>query len=233
VARKSDLVGHVRRTFPAHVRKTRNAGPIVGIATPDFKLVVSGLMVRPPIAAVPLPKYNTVDRPGAFGITEFAGMDPYVMTLPLRFDGYPSTSVEPQMTGLETLAERQPGTLEPPIIVVSGPNVPHSHLRWRITTLAIDDTETMLLKTGERCRIRVDVSFIQHVVDDLLTRSLKSTKRAKGIAAHTTFVRSGEDNLADVSRRVYGTPSRAIDIARASGLRLGARLHVGQYLRYP
>jgi hypothetical protein len=204
---------------------------LVGVTTVDGEINVVGLLTKPVTPPVPRPRYNTIDRPGSVGITEYAGMDPYQMTMSLRFDGGGVRSVEKQYAALEALAYPAAGTLEPPVLRIRGP-VPHPLARWRINQLTVDDSQTMLLKNGDRCRIAVDVDLLQYVVDDLLLPSLKATKRAKGINSRATRVKSGEDTLFDVSRRLFGDPSHATDIARASHLRLGARLKPGQMLLY-
>lgn len=201
---------------------------------------VVGTMFRPASPRPPKARYDTTERDGLVSLTRYAGHDPYDLTIPIRFDAYASqVSVEGSVRALESLAERTGPDQEPPIVRVVGPH-PYltlkSTVRWRVSSITWDEDSpgTIYLPGGSaRSRASATVDLIQHVTDKQLTESVRRGKRAHGIANRSTTARAGE-YLEDVSRREYGDPSRASDIARANpGLRLGSKLKVGQRVRLP
>jgi hypothetical protein len=211
----------------------------VWLGSADPVIDVFATLRRPVSSPLPRPKIETVDRHGLYGLTQYLGQDPYQLLLPIAFDRYAQgQSVEPEIRLLERLAERPAGATEPPLVEVDGP-VPHRTLQWRIAGLEEIPERTEWNRAGDRTRLAVDVTLVQNVTDRLLTESLgRDRAKTKGIANRRTTVRTGEDSLYDVARRVYGDPSRAGDIARANSvrgvpLRLGMRLKPGYGLRLP
>lgn len=209
--------------------------PYVGLKAVDADIPRLVALLRNPVSnPVPRPRIVTVERPGTWSLTEYAGHDPYMLTLPLRFDRWRTGEpVEDQMRLLERLAERQKPTLVPPIVRVRGP-VPHKGLRWWVSAINVDDEQTLWTDTGDaRTRIIVDVELTSYHAPDTLDEDLGPLKSQKGIATRTTRVREGESDLYAVARRVYHDPSRASDIARANHIPLGTRLKTGRPLRIP
>ena len=206
---------------------------LVRFSSDDPKIRLDCEQAAPAVDLPPRPRVQTVDRPGAVGLTQWAGQDPYEMLVTVRFNGYPSRSVENQIKTLESLGEVAPGKDEPPIVRVLGAvPKPHPNLRWRVLNFS-EPTDLLFLSSGKRCRYVTTVHLIQHVTDQQLVESLKPSKAARGISTRTHTVKAGEDDLYDVARNVYGNPMRASDIATANRLRLGARLKVNQRLRLP
>lgn len=209
----------------------------VWIGNDDADLDVIARLNGKPSSPVPKPRYERIERPGRASIVQYVGHDPYELALPVIFDEWATkSSVEGRILGLERLAERQPGTLEPPIVRVRGQGVPHQGLRWRVEAIEPDDERTLHDRPGgDRVRFVATVRLVQHVTDELLKESLAAFRsRGKGLRNRSTRVKPGENSLYDVSRRVYGDPSRASDIARANpGTYLGMRLKVHRKLRLP
>lgn len=199
--------------------------------TPTIDVVAR--LAGQPSATFPRPTYDTAERPGAFGLTRYRGHDPYTMSLPLMLERE-GRSIEGLIGDLEQMAERAPGSLEPPVVRVVGAGVPHSGLKWRVQLP--DDVDRVQTNpgNGQRVRVWLTVTLIQHVTDTLLAETVRRGKAAKGLTKNRTTVRTGESTLYDVARRVYGDPFRAGDIAAANpGIRLGQRLRPGRTLRLP
>lgn len=196
------------------------------------KLEVEERLAGKPTASIPRPRYETVDRPGAFGLTRYRGHDPYVQSIPIVIDRG-GDGIENAILDLERLLERSKSTLEPPVVTVEGKGVSHTGLKWRVESAVEDTDHTMYLPDGRRSRAYFTVNLIQHVADRLLTESIKGGRRASGIRNRHRTIRAGED-LHAFSRRIFGDPSRASDIARANpGVRLGQRFKHARSLRLP
>lgn len=182
----------------------------------------------------PSPRYSTIDRPGTIGALEYDGQNPYECHIPVRLDGFPSRSVEAEITVLEGFAEVQGGRSEPATVIVSGAvPLPHPNLEWRVT--AIDDPSDLLFLPGgtQRCRYSTTVTLTQRATNADASKSIRQNSGSKVVNVRTTTVRSTEHTLMDVARRYYRDASRATDIARANLIQLGDRLHQGQKLRMP
>lgn len=212
-------------------------GPMnIWIGSEDPLIDVVGRLYGPGSARPPKPRYDVTPLPGRVSLSRFAGMDLYDQSFPIMFDGG-SSSVEKQIRALESLAERTGPNDEPPIVRVVGA-IPYatekSTVRWRIASLEEDVQFTEWSPGGGfRTRMAYTVSLIQHHADKQLQESIRRGKRAKGIANRTTKARAGE-YPSDVSRRVFGDPSRASDIVRANpNMRLGQKLKAGQTVRLP
>lgn len=216
-------------------RKT--AGKVT-LSSDSPNITVTGILTEQVDAPLPRPKYETIDRYGFFGLPKYAGQDPYELTLKIRFedDGDSLEGEKGPIRRLEKLAERVAGRDAPPDVTVEGP-VPHSTLHWRITGFAEDKARTVYNANEDRIRFVVAVTLQQRVTDTVLSNSLRTSTKAKGIGA-ATRVQQGEDDLYDVAQRYYHNSSLAITIARANPVKgkpmpLGTKLRVNQRLVMP
>lgn len=183
------------------------------------------------------PRYQTQDRPGRLGRPQYLGQDPIEQTFTVKFDG-DGDSIESRIRTLEMFLRPVAANDEPPIVKVKGEGVHHPGLGWRMLDLDEEiSRRRYVTRSGERKVYVAAVTLVQHVADRELAESLGRLNRrgrGKGISNRTVKVRQGEDSFYDISRRVYdGDPSRATDIARANGRRIGARLRAGTSLRIP
>lgn len=204
--------------------------------SPDIS--VRGVLTEPVDAPLPRPKYETVERYGFYDLDKYAGQQLFETTLKIRFeDGGDSLEGESgPIRRLERLAERVAGRDAPPDITVDGP-VPHATLRWRITNLVEDKSRTAYDANENRVRFVVSVTLRQRVTDTVLSSSLRTSSKAKGIGA-TTRVKQGETDLYEVAQRYYHDSSLAIAISRANPVKgkpmpLGTRLKANQRLVMP
>jgi hypothetical protein len=214
----------------------------VWIGSDDPVIDVTALLVAKPRVTPPRPKYIVRDRPGRTGATQYVGHDPMEMVLPIKFDNG-GRSVEPRITTLWRLLRRlDKAGGQPPLVKVQGAGVPQLNPKvewWRVTDIAELDERILYTGDGERRLYVANVTLQERVVDQQLAESLTAVSpvgRPTGIRNRTITVRTGEDTLYDVARRVFGNPQKAADIANANPalrLRLGSRLRPGQKLRVP
>lgn len=204
--------------------------------SPD--ITVTGVLTEPVDAPLPRPKYDNVARYGFYDLPKYTGQEPFEATLKIRLEkgGGSLEGESGPIRRLERLAERVAGRDAPPDVKVEGP-VPHSTLTWRVTGLVEDKTRTVYDKHGDRTRFVVSVTLLQRVTDTLLSSSLRTSSKAKGIGA-TTRVKQGENDLYDVAQRYYHNSSLAIAIARANPVKgkpmpLGTKLKTNQRLVMP
>lgn len=205
---------------------------LVTLSSSDPRISVDIEQTQPALIPPPQPKIVTTDRPGAIGLTDWVGQDPYRLMIYARLDGAPNRSVERDIAALEGLAEVHAGKTEPPVVTVKGAiPLPHPNLKWRIAGF----TEPVVMTrrgSQERCRYLTTVTLIQYVVDRTLATSLNPSTGSKGLQVRTHRIKPGED-LFDVARAEYRDVGRAQDIARANGLRIGAKLTPGRTLKIP
>lgn len=209
----------------------------VSITSTDPELGIRAHLIDKPDAPR-RPRYQTQERPGRVSINRYVGQDPVEQTLVVKFDGTGGDSVEDRIRTLEQFLRPVASNDEPPVLKVRGDGVLHPGFDWRMLTLDEDRGRRKYVPhTGDRMVYVATVTLRQHVDERQLAESLRRLNRrgqGRGITNRTVKVRQGENSLYDVSRRVYnGDPSRATDIARANGRRLGARLKPGTSLRIP
>jgi hypothetical protein len=138
---------------------------------------------------------------------------------------------------LHRLAERQPGASRTPLIRAYGP-IPFTDRHWTIDGLIEWDDEPAPIRNqgGELLRQAFTVNLLERVPDSQLSVSIARSRRSGSGARngpHYTTVHDGENDLGDVSKRLYGTRNRARDLAQANGLAVGSKLKRKQRIRIP
>lgn len=202
--------------------------------------------------------WTTVPRPRKKALTEWQGIQPLTLRVPLLFDGHPDDSVELQCARLEQLAgtvlTRVGGRSEPPLLRVIGA-VPHSTsvgVDWVVADNGLDWTEPILYsQNGYRTRQAVNVTLLQYVADDRvdtlgaaeqarLEALEQAARRAReaGVggappahAKHYT-VKQG-DSLSSIAADQLGDFRRWVEIAALNDILDPRRVRVGQVLRLP
>ncbi len=157
-----------------------------------------------------------IPRQGRADLTVPAGTRPLRQILPALLERgmeYPG-DVEKAWQHLERLARPVSGE-ERPKLTLSGP-VLHTDRQWWIDGLEIGDDDVDWHRIGGKLvRIRVDVTVVQVVTTDLVTRPVKDDRR--GVRGRTT-AKKGE-TLADVAKRELGSRRKADELGKANGLR--------------
>jgi hypothetical protein len=196
--------------------------------------------------------WEVVKRPKWVGFTNWEGIDPYTLDIPLLFDGFArDVSVERDL-GLMQMMMRPAVTpsTRPPIIRAVGP-VPMTHLRWVITNIEWGDC--VRRADGARTRQFVTLHLLQFIPPDVMVAGTSSPAEAAqvratssgGVTSATTpapatpapsaatyTVRSG-DTLSAIAARVLGNANRWQEIANLNSIRDPRALRVGQVLRLP
>lgn len=189
--------------------------------------------------------WAVVPRPKWVGFTEWEGVDPYRMTIPLVFDGFAEDrSVE---LDIETLRQMMrpldtPRT-RPPIVRLIGP-IPLSHLNWGIQN--IDYGDELRRSDGQRVRAFFTLEVIEWIQADVLFGMRRSPAVAAAEAAPTnpdtpaaapasgkTYTVKRGDTLSAIAARQLGNSNRWREIADMNGIRDPRTLKVGQVLRLP
>lgn len=189
------------------------------------------------------PQHDIVQRTGRRSVPEYKGHEPLRLDIAILLDGYPSDSVEPTLDELDTLSTRLPGEIRMPAIMLEGGYVPRPYRgrEWFIDgPIAFDDSPEPIRVTlaGHPRLVRqaVTVHLLERVTYKLLTDSVsRSRRQAKGQKKTPAIykVRQGQNDLGDVSKAVYGTRNRAVDIAQFNRISVGTRVRAGQRLRIP
>ena len=225
-------------TVNGQIRPETYGGSTVTLFSNDPKIVLKARLRGPVSRPLPRPKIETVDRRSRVGLTQWAGRDPYVMVVPISLDGYPDGPVEQAIDVLAGLAMRHKGDDGTPVVQVSGP-VPFptglKSPKWRISDLQEVAERTIYNAEGKCSRLAVDVTLTEHVTDRLFVDSAddsESTGFGKGIRNKRVPIRKGE-TFYDVAQHVFHDRSRAKDIARANGIRLGWRAPKDTTVRVP
>jgi hypothetical protein len=189
------------------------------------------------------PQHDIAARAGRRGVPEYRGHDPLRLDIAILLDGYPSENVEPTLDELDAFSARLPNEIRMPAIELQGGHVPRPYRgrEWVVDgPITFDDTPEPIrvtLQSGPRLvRQAVTLHLLEKVTYKLLTDSVsRSRRQAKGQKKTPAVykVRQGQDDLGDVSKAVYGTRNRAVDIAQFNRISVASRLRPGQRLRIP
>lgn len=184
------------------------------------------------------PRHDIIDRTQRTSVPEYKGHDPLRLSLSVILDGYRARrSVQGDLDLLYRLQDKRAGSSELPLLRVFGP-VPFTDRRWSIDgTIEWDDDPTPVRdQAGQLLRLAVTIPLLERVPDTLLHTSIARSRRSgKGArnGPHYTQVHAGENDLGDVSKRLYGTRARAGELAQANNIAVGARLRRKQRIRVP
>lgn len=223
-----------------------------------FQHVIRFMAVDPPGPAVfafagPDPAKFSSDggwslqpRPRRSGFTEYDGVAPYTLTVPVLFDKLDTgDSVEAEIETLRRLMRDRVGPrAEPAVVQVAGASVPLTHLVWVIQDLEFGDE--IKRNDGARSRAFVTVTLYQYLAADILVSVKASPAQAAqermgvasvgGTASVTTSrtytVRQG-DTLSSIAASQLGSAGRYTEIASLNGIRDPNAITAGQVLRLP
>lgn len=184
--------------------------------------------------------WSFVARPKVSGFTTWEGRLPYVMTIPVMFDGFATnTSQEGPWEDLRTIFRESVGPERHPSPVSLTGAVPLTNLLWVIQS--IDPTEELRdEKTAHRIRIQATITVMQYSEADVLIANKspaaaaaeRNPAPAASFGGRTYVVKKG-DTLSGISQRLLGSYKRYREIAALNGIRDPNRIQVGQTLRIP
>lgn len=132
-------------------------------------------------------RWDTVERPRRKSATEWVGMDPYTLTLPLMSDGMDDRGggidhdVEGALVWLASWAGPSPSGI-PPLLVVDGPvKVPAYRPRWVIAGIDWDDA-AVRGTWGGRIQQRFTVTLLEHTAARIMLGPAAAVRAERGIA---------------------------------------------------
>jgi nucleoid-associated protein YgaU len=175
-------------------------------------------------------KYETIDRPKRTGATQFTGRDPYVMTVPVLFDGLQDHNPqEDEIRRLIGMSVPPKDLTTPPSVKVSG-GTPGDNHTWKIQGLAFGDNVIWGFVGGVAVRFRQDcvITLLQWVPVDLVTVGRGAGKSKKKVR---TYVVKHGDSLGKIAAKECGDRNKWKKIASANGIRDPKAIKVGQKLR--
>jgi len=123
--------------------------------------------------------WERIARPRRVALTDWQGVEPFTMTISLRFDGWAAQqSIEPALTALLDMAVDRGSRSGPPTVYAAG-SLPLRGVGWVIDSLEFGDS----LWSPRRVRLRQDVTItlLERVASDLvaLTPAVRAAEKAK------------------------------------------------------
>jgi hypothetical protein len=181
--------------------------------------------------------WDVVARPHRKALTQYVGVDPIGMSIPILFDGFADgNGQEIEISRLSRMALPH-GDDEPPIVEVEGRGFPQpGPRRWVIAGLdwgqnvirGVNDSGTLV-------RLRQDcvVNLLEYVAEDRTAFSRAGGAQPGGGAWPKHYVWRRGDTLQKVSSNFYHTPKKWKKIATANNIRDPKNIKVGKVLIIP
>lgn len=111
--------------------------------------------------------WSQIERPKKLPLTDFAGVDPLTLEIPILLDRWPEQrSVEPEIKVLESILGRH-GAARPSVVIVEGPGIPFGYDRDQSLRFVLgppswgDDTRTIGV-AGERAYVQLTLTATQY-----------------------------------------------------------------------
>lgn len=181
------------------------------------------------------PQYDVSPRVLRAGVPQYTGRDPLRMSISILLEGWPDTPVQPWITHFDEFQVVIPRLYRPATVHIAG-SVPYRNKAWLLDGAPSWDSDPAPIRNrqGELVRQPMTVNLIEFVKEDALEWSVERSRRTgKGKGERETKVRKGENDLGDVSARVYGARGRAVEIGRLNNIPFGSKLKAGRTLRLP
>lgn len=200
--------------------------------------------------------WETINRPKWIGFTDWIGLTPFTLTVPVLLDGFrDNTSIEGDIDALYRLLRPTPiPTTRPPILRLAGP-VPYTDLTWVLN--GIDHGDEVRRDDGPRTRAWITLTFLEYIPPDVSVtgRSSPAEAAAERAAASSatndaqssaesgtvavaapsgrTYTVRARDTLSSIAASQLGNYRRWPEIASMNQVRDPRLLRVGQVLRLP
>ena len=176
--------------------------------------------------------WEVTARPHQVGMTTWAGVEPFQLSLALMLDGHATgTSVEDQLAELIAVG-RGDGESEPGLLNVRGIALPEDVDRWVVEAMEFGDA-LLSAATGERTRQPLALTLREYVPPAYLQLRKSATKGSKG---KTKVISSRKgDTPAKIAQRQRCTYQEIRELNLTSGLAAKANqpLKIGTRLRVP
>lgn len=182
-------------------------------------------------------------RPRNTSMTEWVGVDPYTLVVPIVMDQYSvDGSVEAAWETLRGIARNRVGPRNQPAVVsIACPIVPLTWLHWVIQSL-VPTTEYRRSPDGARSYIEATMTLYQWEPTDLAV-TVAGASVAQKVAAQTaasgggssskTYTVKSGDTLSRIAATQLGDATKWQSIATLNGIRDPNVIAVGQVLKLP
>lgn len=188
--------------------------------------------------------WEITERPGDVGVTDWEGVEPIQLPIPVLFDAYRfGFGIDAMVASLEAFARPPRHVLasgtEPPTIKVYGKGIPHRDLLWVMEDLEWGDL-TEFNEYGDRVRQSFTVT-LREFIDPLKLITLKRPKRkpsvncAKAKSRKKRYkIRKG-DTFPKISKRFLGDAKCWRRITKLNGVRDPKKIKdmVGKTIKLP
>lgn len=175
--------------------------------------------------------WTVVDRPRRKGLTQWTGIAPLRLAVPLLLDGLADArSVERDCETLEALARRSAGAPRPPILRVRGA-VPHASLAWVVDTDGLAWGDALYDLGGFRVRQAVTVTLLEYVAPDQV--DVDNDAGAPSPAKARSYTVKAGDTLSRIAATRLGDYKRWQELATLNGIRDPDAIKPGQTIRLP
>lgn len=189
---------------------------------------------EPPSLTGGSPNWEEVARPGRVAMTDYRGQGLIRVDLPIFFDGWPDSSVESKVERVLRLCRGRDGE-RPPDFTATGP-MPYSGSRFVMELPDWGDGLRAGRGTGirgELVRQALTLKLLQFVDPATVRFQPRGIGIGKARPVETIVQHDGE-TLLEVAARVYGSVTKAGEIAKLNGIRDTRRgLKAGKHLALP
>lgn len=183
-------------------------------------------------------RHDVSDRVKETGVAEYRGHDPLRVAVSVLFDGFPDgRPVQRDIRALLRLTEKMPTEDRMPVIRLYGAIPFYKGRRWVVDGPPEFDEDPRPIKiNGKLYRQAITLTLLERVRDTVLTDSVSRGKR-RGKGAKKTpqvyIAKRRDHDLGDVSKAVYKTRNRAVDIAQFNRISVSIRVTAGMRFRIP
>ena len=185
-----------------------------------------------------------VERPKLVAATQWLDRAPFQITLPLRLDSFAifgnnNTSIEGLCLTVESWLDPAPGTLDPPVLSISGP-VPGVQRQWWLYTVTFKEA---IRDPQAGFRVQQDLDIVMYEYNSPLETSVYSTSPANAAAAaldnaessqsYSLYYVAAGDTLSSIAASQLGNYTAWVYIALLNGIRDPNTLVPGQIIKIP
>jgi hypothetical protein len=186
--------------------------------------------------------WEVVGRPDDVALTEWTGVEPYRMSVPIILDGWRTRDNQQQRFERVIALARRRNDRRPPVIQVFGA-VPLKGKRWVVES--IDFGAVIRNNRGQLLRQVMTLNLLEYVDPDRikLTKYFTADQLAEGQGSVTggtgattrrTYTTKDGDTLNKISTKIYGDRSQAHAIGRLNGIKdVRRELAAGKRLNLP
>lgn len=179
--------------------------------------------------------WEVVARARQRGLTQWNGVDPKRLSIPILFDGiHNGDNQEDEVNKLLRMAT--PDKYEPPIVHIEGKGFPEIGQQWVIEDIAwgsnvIWGTD----RHGKDSLLRQDavVNLMQYVAGDRAAFSKAKPARVGGRVWPKHYIVKAGDTLQKIASKFYGNSKKWRIIANANNIRDPSHLKKGRTLKIP